>query len=395
MIAKTKFGRPVRAKHHLANEQSLSSSTTTTKIQSSKSSTSSTRRRTTCRTNKGASVVSARAKISSRHFPLQLHDMLNDSEDKGFEDIVSWQPHGRCFVVHRPKDFVEHIMPVYFKQSKFPSFQRQLNLYGFSRITQGKDKNGYHHDLFLRGMPELTGSMMRIKVKGTRVRRAPRPDEEPDFYSYPPLSDVAKVGATEVSSMNDTSRPTKKKSKKNRAPKEPSRRLKDTLKITAPTSMGTNNSVPSSVSDVQAILVTPPDSPRTHTHLLREVDHSPPRDMLMSILEDMQREAHSCLEDEAPATKALAAAVEKGEADQPWPSLEWPHEGCRQDMTIKSFTNDFQLDMSAFVSSPFAATPAKREESVLFFEGKPFHYLESDALYSRGGRRDSIRALAA
>ena len=118
MIAKTKFGRPVRAKHYLANEQSLSSSTIS-RIPSSKSSTSSTRRRTTSTTNKGASVVSARARISSRHFPLQLHDMLNDSEDKGFEDIVSWQPHGRCFVVHRPKDFVEHIMPIYFKQSKF------------------------------------------------------------------------------------------------------------------------------------------------------------------------------------------------------------------------------------------------------------------------------------
>ena len=244
-------------------------------------------------------------------------------------------------------------------------------------------------------MPELTGSMMRIKVKGTRVRRAPRPDEEPDFYSYPPLSDVDKFVPTKVSSVNETSTRTRKKSKKNRAPKKPSRSLKDTVKITAPTSMGTNNSVPSSASDMQAILITPPDSPRMHAPLLREVDYSPPRDMLLSILEGVQREANSCLDDEAPATKALAAAVEKGEADQPWPSLEWPHEGCRQDVTIKSITNDCQLDMSAFVSSPFAATPAKREESVLFFEGKPFHYLESDALYSRDGRRGSIRALAA
>lgn len=55
-------------------------------------------------------------------FPLKLHYMLNATKAAGMEDIVSWQPHGRCFVVHKPKEFVE-LLPEYFKLSKLPSFQ--------------------------------------------------------------------------------------------------------------------------------------------------------------------------------------------------------------------------------------------------------------------------------
>lgn len=71
------------------------------------------------------------------------------------------QPHGRCFHVHKPQDFVEQIMPKYFRQSKLTSFQRQLNLYGFSRITAGDDRGGYYHELFLRNKVFLCQNMVR------------------------------------------------------------------------------------------------------------------------------------------------------------------------------------------------------------------------------------------
>ena len=48
----------------------------------------------------------------------------------------------RCFLVHEPKQFAERVLPNYFRQSKFSSFRRQLNLYGFKRLTTGQDKNG-------------------------------------------------------------------------------------------------------------------------------------------------------------------------------------------------------------------------------------------------------------
>lgn len=116
-------------------------------------------------------------------FPVKLHAVLDQVEADGLGHIISWQSHGRCFVIHKPKEFVDHVMPNYFRQTKLTSFQRQLNLYGFSRITRGKDMGGYYHELFLRGKIFLTKRMQRTKVKGTKFKAASSPDQEPDFYS--------------------------------------------------------------------------------------------------------------------------------------------------------------------------------------------------------------------
>lgn len=47
-----------------------------------------------------------------QNFPFKLHYMLSDLEKDGLDHIVSWQPHGRCFVVHKQKEFVKHILPL-------------------------------------------------------------------------------------------------------------------------------------------------------------------------------------------------------------------------------------------------------------------------------------------
>lgn len=44
-------------------------------------------------------------------FPEKLHYMLSQMEKNETAHIVNWQPHGRCFVVHKPKEFVEDILP--------------------------------------------------------------------------------------------------------------------------------------------------------------------------------------------------------------------------------------------------------------------------------------------
>jgi len=86
-------------------------------------------------------------------FPCKLYRMLMDTESKGLTHIVSWHKDGLCFRVHDQEAFVKEILPQYFKKSKYRSFQRQCNLYGFHRITAVKPfwDSCYYHPIFIRG----------------------------------------------------------------------------------------------------------------------------------------------------------------------------------------------------------------------------------------------------
>lgn len=131
-------------------------------------------------------------------FPIKLQIVLKVIEKLNHQHIISWLPHGRSFMIHRPREFEEDIMGKFFKQTKLTSFQRQLNLYDFQRITHGRDAGSYYHELFLRGKPLLAKRMIRRKVKGTKTRGSSSPDDEPNFYSMPfmgPASDMPTLGA--------------------------------------------------------------------------------------------------------------------------------------------------------------------------------------------------------
>eukprot|EP00551_Chaetoceros_affinis_P008220 CAMPEP_0203664038 /NCGR_PEP_ID=MMETSP0090-20130426/1533_1 /ASSEMBLY_ACC=CAM_ASM_001088 /TAXON_ID=426623 /ORGANISM="Chaetoceros affinis, Strain CCMP159" /LENGTH=442 /DNA_ID=CAMNT_0050527141 /DNA_START=61 /DNA_END=1389 /DNA_ORIENTATION=- len=121
-------------------------------------------------------------------FPIKLQIVLKVVEKIGQQHIVSWLPHGRAFMIHRPREFEDEVMGKYFKQTKLTSFQRQLNLYDFQRITHGRDAGSYYHELFLRGRPLLAKRMIRRKVKGTKIRASSSPDDEPNFYVMPFMS---------------------------------------------------------------------------------------------------------------------------------------------------------------------------------------------------------------
>eukprot|EP00934_Nitzschia_sp_Nitz4_P009187 Nitzschia sp. Nitz4//scaffold54_size114964//84269//85502//NITZ4_003861-RA/size114964-processed-gene-0.190-mRNA-1//-1//CDS//3329554381//9177//frame0 len=141
-------------------------------------------------------------------FPAVLHNMMSESESRGFSDIVAWQPHGRAFLIHKPKEFVNDVLPKYFKHSKLSSFQRQLALYGFVRLTHdGPDRGAYYHELFLRERTFLCAKIQRTRVKGTWVRTSSSPESEPDFYTMdpvPPLSQVPQLQSAQNTAMEQS-----------------------------------------------------------------------------------------------------------------------------------------------------------------------------------------------
>jgi hypothetical protein len=118
-------------------------------------------------------------------FPIKLHDMLEGISNNGSQDVVSWQPHGKAFRVHQPEVFARAIMPYYFKQTKYKSFQRQLHIYGFRRINKGRDKGAYYHNLFIQNDKSMSLRMVREKIKGGiagKKNLGQHEIEAPDFY---------------------------------------------------------------------------------------------------------------------------------------------------------------------------------------------------------------------
>ena len=120
-------------------------------------------------------------------FPEKLYHVLQYAEDNDLSDVISFFPHGRAFAIKKSQRFVEEILPKFFKQSRLTSFQRQLNLYGFRRITQGSDNGGYFHELFLQGRPRLSMQMIRTKIKGA-AKQKNNPRLEPNFYAMEPIT---------------------------------------------------------------------------------------------------------------------------------------------------------------------------------------------------------------
>ncbi|CAJ1959672.1 unnamed protein product [Cylindrotheca closterium] len=120
--------------------------------------------------------------VITKQFPWKLHEMLDVVEQRGETSVVSWLPGGTAFRVHDPIQFVDQIMKKCFNQTKYKSFQRQLNLWGFERvIRESAEKGSYYHPLFLRGRRDLCQEMARQKVKSEKKsskQTKERPDQE-------------------------------------------------------------------------------------------------------------------------------------------------------------------------------------------------------------------------
>lgn len=120
-------------------------------------------------TNKSVSSNDAQNDRPAVQFPWRLHELLTEAETNGNDAIISWIPGANnAFKVKNKEKFTKNILPEYFNATKYKSFQRNLNLWGFESITEGPNKGGCQHPIFIRGDREKCHYMTRQKVKGQK-----------------------------------------------------------------------------------------------------------------------------------------------------------------------------------------------------------------------------------
>ena len=97
-------------------------------------------------------------------FPYKLHKMLELAEERKYDDIISWLPNGLAFRVHKRDELIKATIPGFFKQTKYKSFLRQLNTWGFVRIVGG----AYYNENFRRDHLELCHLLTRRIPKNNK-----------------------------------------------------------------------------------------------------------------------------------------------------------------------------------------------------------------------------------
>ena len=112
-----------------------------------------------------------RRSLKHESFPSKLYRILEEAEANGQGNIISFTPSGAAIRIHRPKDFAQHIVPKYFRHNHLSSFKRLLRMYGFRKVTSGIDKGAFAHASFLRGRPELTSEITRVRDKDSGASR--------------------------------------------------------------------------------------------------------------------------------------------------------------------------------------------------------------------------------
>jgi hypothetical protein len=121
-------------------------------------------------------------------FPQRLMAILSDPS---VSDVISWLPHGKSFVILRP-DCFERVLTKYFastdprSSTKYPSFTRKLNRWGFRQATRGPDTGAFHHPLFRRDQPELCLDMVCQKSRKPRAIKASDGKKAESSSSLPP-----------------------------------------------------------------------------------------------------------------------------------------------------------------------------------------------------------------
>ena len=75
-------------------------------------------------------------------FPFKLHKLLDAVSDCGDSPAIAWLQDGKSFRIYNRSRFANEIMPIYFATTRFRSFQKNLNLWGFTTPSRNSFNGG-------------------------------------------------------------------------------------------------------------------------------------------------------------------------------------------------------------------------------------------------------------
>jgi len=88
-------------------------------------------------------------------------ESISTNKSIGSSCVIKWSDSGRAFRIDNTSIFADAVLSKYFKTSKFSSFQRNLNLYGFFKVRRGPDTDMYAHPAFVRYRPDLLSQLRK------------------------------------------------------------------------------------------------------------------------------------------------------------------------------------------------------------------------------------------
>jgi len=76
--------------------------------------------------------------------------MMQILENDRLSDIIAWHPNGEGFIVNDKERLETEVLPSFFKEAKYTSFNRRLKRWDFRIQRRGHKKSSYFHPLFFR-----------------------------------------------------------------------------------------------------------------------------------------------------------------------------------------------------------------------------------------------------
>ncbi|CAJ0592520.1 unnamed protein product [Cylicocyclus nassatus] len=110
--------------------------------------------------------------------PLFLIKLWSIVEDPNYQQIVRWDDSGYSFHIIDPYSFCRNVLPHFFKHNNLNSLIRQLNMYGFRKMTpvdrgsltrteSDQDHLEFSHPYFIRDHPEFLVNIKRKQSSRT------------------------------------------------------------------------------------------------------------------------------------------------------------------------------------------------------------------------------------